>query len=342
MFTGVLIFLILLCMVAGQSMAQDTAKAFQPRGKISGYMFGDYFYNMQNGDSAKKDLNGVQFRRIYLYYNYEWSPQFAAQFLLEADQVQLTSGGKIGVFVKTAYLQWNDVLPMASLYFGLSPTPTWSTHSEKVWGYRSIEKTIVDLRNAGSASDLGIALKGKFDKGGIVNYHIMVGNGTGQKPEFDKFKKVYGYVVVKPVKGASLEAYTDYEGGADDKNKITFKGSASYEHEKFTVGVEGFQQTREKASVNKADVVLFGLSVFAHATLVQDQLRAYARFDFFNPDTKVDNAGFKENYIIAGLDYLPAKDIHVMPNVLINSYSAKGAGSKDSDVTARVTFFYIY
>ncbi|OGC80298.1 MAG: hypothetical protein A2W07_07690 [candidate division Zixibacteria bacterium RBG_16_43_9] len=324
--------------------AEETKPAFQPNGKISGNMFGDYFYNLQNADSTKRDFNGFQFRRIYLGYNYEWSERFAAQFLLEADGAELTSSGKIGVFVKNAYLEWKDLVPMASLYFGMIPTPTWSTHSEKIWGYRSIEKTILDLRKAGVASDLGLGLKGKFNQEETISYYLIVGNGQGQKPENDKYKKFYGYIIVKPVKDLSLEGDADYEGAASDKNKFTFKGFVSYQTDDFTLGIEGFQQTKKKALNDSIDVIPFGITVFAHATLVKDQLRSFARYDFYNPDTKVDNAGFNEHYFIAGLDYLPQKNIHLMPNILINSYSDKSPANfkKKSDITARLTFYYVY
>ena len=56
--------------------------------------------------------------------------------------------------VKDAYLcyQWNG----RSLYAGQSPTPIWSI-TETVWGYRAVEKTIMDLNKIGSSRDNGIA-----------------------------------------------------------------------------------------------------------------------------------------------------------------------------------------
>lgn len=297
------VFLVL-CQITTSLGAEEEIKPAFPKGKVSGYAFGDYFYNLQNSDSTKNDFNAFQFRRIYSYYDYEWSEKFAAQFLLEADGKEATSGGKIGVFVKSAYLEWKELVPMASLYIGMSATPTWSTHSEKVWAYRPIEKTILDLRGLGVASDLGLGLKGKFNKEGTVFYHVMVGDGTGQKPEKDKYKKFFGYVVVKPVKELALEGYGDYEGAAHDKSKITLKGFAAYQKENFTLGVEGFQRTNKKARTVIAigtidaridtsissyyDVVPFGVTIFAHATLIKDQLRGFARYDFYDPDTKVD------------------------------------------------------
>ena len=63
-------------------------------GKFSGYMFGDYFYNVMRDSSISdipntalsgaKDLNGFQFRRIYFTYDYKISDKFSTRFRLES------------------------------------------------------------------------------------------------------------------------------------------------------------------------------------------------------------------------------------------------------------------
>src|SRR5258708_1048095 len=53
--------------------AQDTTTA---KGKFSGEMYFDYFYNIQQRDTSKKDLNGFQFRRIYFTYDYAIASNF--------------------------------------------------------------------------------------------------------------------------------------------------------------------------------------------------------------------------------------------------------------------------
>jgi hypothetical protein len=345
--SNLLIVILLTAAFTLQVAAQD-----KPAGKISGYVFGDYFYKF-GGDSTgsgsqysslKKDEQAFQFRRLYLYYDHTISEKFAAQFLLEGNDKAFTDG-KHGVFVKTAYLEWKDVIPYGSLYLGLVPTPTWSLLSEKVWNYRTIEKTIIDYRGFGSASDIGVQMRGTFDEGGVVSYVAMFGNGSGQKPEINKYKKYYGSVSVKPVKEVVLEAYADFEPAADDKDKTTFKGFAAYQSDAFTVGAEVFQQTQKKAGVAGADKTPLGLSIFAWAPLpgVND-LNAFGRLDLFNPDTKNGTSGFKENFVTVGLDYMPVKNVHFMPNIWVNTFSDKSAAgvSRDADVVGRMTFFYIY
>lgn len=333
-------------------VAQD-----KPSGKVSGYIFGDYFYKI-GGDSTGtgsqyssvgKSYQAFQFRRLYLYYDHTFDDRFSAQFLLEGNDKALTDG-KHGVFVKTAYLEWKNIFPNSNLWFGLIPTPTWSLLSEKVWNYRSIEKTITDFRGLGSASDIGVGFRGKFDDAGMFNYVAMIGNGNAQKPENNKLKKYYFSLSIKPIKEFVVEGYVDYEPGFSDRNKTTMKGFAAYQTENITIGVEGLTQIQAKQGAIPAgqttpdDRTPFGISFFAWAPIPNVQgLNAFARYDFYNPNTKVSNAGLNESFITAGLDYMPIPNVHLMPNIWVNTFSNKGTGvTPDTDIVGRITVFYVY
>src|SRR6187399_2801554 len=132
-----------------------------PRGRISGYLFGDLYYNVSGDPNhvynaagvdagnvsidgvrpITEDLNGLLIRRIYFQLDNDLSIKYATRFRIEMDSRALTSDGKIGAFVKNAYLQAKSVLPRSDFFFGMINTPTWE-NSEEFWGYRSIEKTI--------------------------------------------------------------------------------------------------------------------------------------------------------------------------------------------------------
>ncbi len=327
-------------------------------GKVSGLVFGDYFYKI-DGDSSgsagqysalKKSVQGFEIRRIYFRYDHTFSDKFASQFTLESNDKTLLSG-KYSVAVKTAYLEWKNLIPQSSEFIGMIPTPTFN-YSESVWSYRAVEKTIIDYRGIGSSVDVGVSAKGTFDKTGKFGYHMMIGNGTGQKLEANKFKKYYVALLFKPVKGLSLEAYSDFEPNSGDKNKYTLKGFASYQSGMFTIGVEGAQQTQKKAFADSLDISPMGISVFGWVTLMKKTvhpdnvpvLNAFARYDYWDPDTKNSESGYRENFIVLGFDYMPIKEVHLMPNVWINTYSNKSSAGtkKDADVVARLTFNYIY
>ena len=112
-------------------------------------------------------------------------------------------------------------------------------------------------------------------------------------------------------------------------------------------------------NVDVLSVNATGLSVFARGTLVKDKLNFFARTDFFNPNNKIDNNKYnkyvgntggyndpstKENFITAGLDYTPMKNVHLMPNLWLNHYKNQGFATKYnvSDVVARLTFYFVF
>jgi hypothetical protein len=328
--------------------------------KVHGYVFADYFYKLA-GDSVgngsqysnvHKKQSAVQFRRMYLYVDHKFNETFSSQFLFEGNDKSIDGNKKHSVFVKTAFLEWKNIFPNHTLAMGLIPTPTWSgpgSQAEKTWNYRSIEKTIADFRGLASASDMGIALRGKA-MGEKLGYTLMWGNGAGQSPEDNKSKKLYGNVNYKPAQGLHVELYADYEWGLFNKAKTLrnveknlYKAFVSYETERFTAGVEVFRQIQNHVT-DSTDVKPFGISLFAHAPLIKDKLSAFARVDRYNPDTEITKSGYNETFLTLGLDYMPLKNIHVMPNLWMNSFAKKASSvaGRDADVVARMTFFYIY
>lgn len=332
------------------NFAYSQEKPAAPKGKFSGYMFGDYFCNIQQKDTSKKDLNGFQFRRIYFTYDYAISDNFDSRFRLEADQVALTSNGKIGVFIKDAHLKWKGIFSGSDLIFGMSPTPAYEI-SEELWGYRSLEKTIMDLRGIVSPRDLGIDLKGKIDGNGIANYWLKIGNNSGNTPETDKFKRYYGLLHFKPNPQLQATLYADYDTRTEvtdafdrsskSNDRLVLAGFAGYREEnKYSVGVEGFYRTiqnnfRKAPTEALSSENAFGVTAYAWLSLT-DELRIVGRLDVFDPNTSVDNDG--NTLIIGAVDYMPTKEVHIMPNICVQTYQANVA----SDVVGRVTFYYIF
>jgi hypothetical protein len=188
------LFIAILCYFCF-SFSQDNSGGY-----IHGLIVGDYFYKT-SGDSQPlggasqfsqplpKDSSGFQIRRLQLFYDYTFSNEFSTRFQLEGNEKSLDPSGRLSLYMKTAYLEWKNLVPMSSLYIGLVPTPTW-INVENQWGYRSIEKTITDFRGLGSLTDMGVHLRGTLFSEGSVGYSLMVGNGNAQRPENDKYKNI--------------------------------------------------------------------------------------------------------------------------------------------------------
>ncbi len=316
--------------------------------KFSGLMFGDYFYNINQVDSSKKDLNGFQFRRIYITTDYAVSENFDARFRLEADQGEITSNGKIGVMVKDAYLKWKGIFDGSDLVFGIAPTPAFDV-SESAWGYRALEKTIMDYNGIVSSRDLGVDLKGNLINSGNIKYWVKIGNNSGNAPETNKYKRFYGLLQFKPAPGFQFTVYGDYASKPQVVDPLTSEKKSNSQYvgalflnyqakDNFSLGAETFYRTIQNNYLPAAASSLqsqngFGVSLFAWFALAPN-LRAVGRFD--TVDLNMDKDKDASNLIIAALDYRPAKNVSIMPNVEAKTYQA----FDKSDLVGRVTLYY--
>lgn len=375
-------------------LSSDSAfKAGTPMtGHLWGYTFGDYIYKghsdaLNRGGANQysgmaKNTNEFDFRRIYLGYDFNINNKFSTELLLAAEDNTALNGapangdllanGKFTFYVKLADVRWKNIWKGTDLVVGQSATPAFPATSEKVWGYRSIERTIADIRRTPSY-DLGVSLQGKFDNKGNYGYDLMVGNGNGDKPETNNYKEFYGDLWAKFIDQKLLiDLYSDYQKlnwtptwhHASNMIKL-FVG---YTEKNYAVGVEGFvnRGLKDVAGLNGAnsdtlDAHATGLSMFAHANLVKNKLAVFGRMDLFNPDTKYDNQSYttykgfsshydpntKEQFITAGLDFTPVKNVHLMPNIWYNAYrnqqaNITGTTKKDYDLVYRMTFYYVF
>jgi len=367
--------------------AQDSTKTkaeFKPSGKIWGYAFGDYAYKL-HADAEKRgniqysklpqNYNSFNFRRIYLGYDYQFSPNVSSQFLLahESSSEANTSNPDVltdnnrGVYIKAMNIQFKNIIPRATIVAGQQATPTFATLVDRFWGYRSVEKTIADQRGISSSTDLGVAVSGKIGKNENVGYDVMVGNNNGAKVENNNFKKlytsVYAYFFDK-----KLVVQGNYEVGRTalnpvEKNFSTLKAFIAFKTATTTIGVDAFKQlqtnnssylqgTTDTASI---DAQPSGISFFITQELKKDKLNFFARFDVYDPDSKfnADNKyigsynSSKESFATIGLDFTPYKNVHIMPNIWFDHFhnklpDATGKLKNDYDLEGRITLYFLF
>ena len=297
-------------------------------GTLKGYMYGDYYYVVAADDGEVKypeKQNAFQYRRVYFTYNRDLNDDFSMRYRLEANDGGFGSGEKMTPFIKHGYLRWRRAVAGSDLYLGLSSTPTWQV-SEAVWGYRSIEATVLDVHKYGSSADLGVAIKGKS---GSLAYHLMVGNGPGQKSEDNNGKKLYASLDFVGIEGVHLEGYVDYSMRPADQNELTLKGFVGLEREHLRAGVEPFIRLHQKAVAGE-DQTFSGVSVFGAMDLAPS-LAGFGRVDVLNDDV----GDTTDLLVIIGLDHMPAKDIHLMPNLYVGL-----PDGPDPNIQARLTMFY--
>jgi hypothetical protein len=340
--------------------------------KFSGYMFGDYFYNTSRDPlfatatppsnaalGGPEKLNGFQFRRIYFTFDDDIADNFTTRFRLEADQAALSSDGKISVFVKDAYLRWKNVFGNSDFIFGIQPTPAYVDYSESVW-YRSLEKTIMDLRGILGSRDIGVSLRGKLDPAGKFNYWVEVGNGSGNKPETDKFKRAMFNFQWKPTDKFYATVYQDYKAApdiADPINAGSTIGNNSYTtyvsaidtvKDKYAVGGEAFFTRTQNGTLHALPTPSLdskttdGFSGWGWY-YPNSKVGFIGRFDHFDPNTAKDFKGDARDLFVGGLILKPHKNIYIMPNVEVESFQKSATGVKlDTSVTPRITFYYVF
>lgn len=369
------------------SNGQELPKAeFKPTGKIFGQVFGDFQYKLTAPDSSNLRTYGSKaqyafvngyndkyysfdLRRVYLGYSYYFSEKFEAQVIF-SHEGNLDASGQRTLNIKAANIRWKNIFKGTDLIFGQQGTPIFTTNSEMVWGYRSVEKTITDMRGIASSNDFGISLRGKYFDGN-TGFNLMIGNNNATKPENDTYKKFYEDVWVKLLnQKLLLDLNTDYEitsltpNGPNYKHslksKMTIKGCVAYQNKKFSTGIEVFSATWRNYAYTKDTAITnpkpndtlnvkpFGTSVFVRANIVTkvinnkeiSMLSVFGRYDLFNPDLKFSsavkytngsiNGHVKETFIVFGLDYMPIEDFHIIPNVWVNNYK-ENASTTDTN-----------
>jgi len=366
-----LIFSVLTLVVSPPVPAQDAPQP--PKEMFSGYMFGDFFYNiardpayMSGGSlpnsmaSGEQDYQGFQLRRIYFTYDNTISDRFSTRLRFEMD-----AGGsrniKIVPFVKDAYLKWKNIIDGGDFIFGIQPTTAFGV-SEGSWGYRSLKKTQLDLRGIIPSRDFGIALQGSFDESGTVRYWILVANGNGNKNQpKDKQRRYAATLHLKPGGNVQLTLTGDYRTQAAIPDPVNasstlgngvFTGSffAGYhEPDNFSVGAEVFIQSTANGFIPSTAMVpnsltRLGISGWGSVN-VSPEVKVVGRFDLYDPNTDSDvlAKGDVRHFIIGAIAWNPDKNVTVMPNVEIETYESvpdPSTATFDASVTGRLTFFY--
>jgi hypothetical protein len=343
-------------------------------GRLWGYMFGDFYYKshadtLNRGGNNQytgipQSRNELQFRRIYLGYDFNFNKKFSTELLLAAEDNfpafnppssaaatgdQLLNN-KLTFYIKLANLRIKNVWKGTDLIFGEQATPSFPMLAEKVWNYRSIERTISDIRRTPSY-DLGIGLNGVFDPATKnFGYNLLMGTGSSDKPAANSFKWFYGDIWgMFANKHLIIDLYSDYQrlnwqpGWHHDRQMI--KGYIAYSSQPITIGVEGFinniaNDTKATKIAGGADTIntkATGLSFYVHGDIVPNRLRFFARVDLYNPNKNVDNSQYSA---YAGISSPSGYNtVAYKLNFSPSTGAPTGIATTVNDPTSKETFF---
>lgn len=321
-----------LCVTAlGLGLA--TSASAQSAIEWSGLSYLDYSVLLASDDGAAEGHTAFDYRRIYLTADADLGGAFAARVRLEATGRSTTAQGRPAPFVKDAWLQWRFSEAGHRATLGVQPPPLFEV-SEDVWGYRSLDGTLLDRTGAGDSRDHGLRLDGPLAAGGGLRYAAMVGNGNGVGPEAagDPGKHVYGQLVYAPdgplraTLGADYEADAPLDAVRQSRARVSaFVGAVG---ERARGGAEAFY-LRTDADGTLLDRAGVGASVFG-AVALSARTALVARYDYL--EGGAGRIGADEHYVLAALAYRPAPPVRLMPNVIVTRL----AGA-DPTVLGRVT-----
>ncbi len=309
-------------LLAGVLLA-GTTWAAEP--KVSGQVFGDYYWVVASDahSATAERQNALQIRRMYLTADRDLSEAAAVRVRLEANDPGFANGrdadrDRMNVYVKNAYLLWRKGLGPADVIVGMAGTPTWAL-SEECWGYRSLEKTIMDLQKVGTPVDLGLGLKGTVGAPGAlgqVAYFAMVSQGTGLRAEDDHGKKfALSLSALTPGK-VRLEGYVDTNRRPHGHDQTTVKAFIGAGSKAWRGGVEAFTRRNSNDGTGAdagRDVTLRGVSAFGSLP-VAAATRGFGRLDAVH-NGATDHT---DMLVIVGADRQLAPGCHLMPNLYAN------------------------
>ena len=315
--------------------------------RISGYMFGDYYYFNQNHDPKFEDQQGFWFRRIYLTYDHNLSSRFTTRLRLEVNSTGNLTSAANTPYVKDAYLRW-AYKGSHQVWFGIYPTPTFE-FIEGFWGLRHIEKTPADLYRTDSSRDFGAGLQGSLNQSQTVRYSYQFGNESSTNAEVDKNKANRIAVSYAKPTGFAVEGFYGHFARDGDTDRSIYQIFAGYRQPKFRGAFQYYRNTRNVATGNDLDLDLY--SGFGVLDIVRQKWTVFARVDRFD-DPNPDGAGIaylpidpraEYTFFLTGVEYYLLPSVRFTPNIETVSYGKLPDGSSiKNDVVFRATMYWTW
>lgn len=306
------------CVIVSPAVGQDV--------ELGGRAFLDYFYNVSGPETdaaprATEGLHGFRYRRLYLTTDFTLAEAVTGRARLEADEG--TEGRPV---VKDLSLTW-AYSGAHSATLGLTPPPAFRV-AEGVWGYRSLEKMILDLQGVVRSRDFGLRLDGPVAGGGVVRYAVMLANNTTVQPETDTHKRVYGQLRVRPTDRLLFVVGADHAGYNDEREAGTrVSAFAGYSGERVRAGIDGYWYRVARAEGDSQ--ISVGGSLFG-ILRVAPSWELVARLD--RSRTARPGPDRYKTFGIGAVAYRPHPNIALIPNLRVSDPSDAVA-----ETTARMT-----
>ncbi len=299
----VLILMFMTGMISA-TKSQEKSSGFKPHGKPLALIF----TNFHNDFIESSMYPAFEITRAYLGYEYNFSPEWYAKVVFDVGDPGVGKH-EMSAFLKNAYVKYTK--SRFTAYFGMIATTQFKV-SEKIWGYRYIEKSFQDAYGFNASADLGFNLE--YDFTDFLSADFSVVNGEGYKKiQGDSLLRPAAGITLTPVKTITARVYADYMGkDVKQKSLATF---LAYTGKKLIAGAEyNYQWNMDMVAGHD----VYGTSFFL-SWKPTSKIKLFGRFDDLNSSAsdgeiqpwQIDDDG---QLFMAGLEYSPLKGVKFAPN----------------------------
>jgi hypothetical protein len=276
---------------------------------------------------VKANGYGDDIKRAYLSVDHTFNSVYSANLTLDfAPNGIILNGGTFGTgtlmgseVVKYAYVQGN-YSPMFVVQVGAEKTP-WIPFVEDIYGYRFIDKVVVDQNKFGNSSDWGVNAHGDFGNG-LFDYSVSLLDGNGYKnpirsDSMDVEGRVnlnwHGFVLALGGYTGDLSNNTTLPVTTPITPPVFFQTASrwdalfAYTDERIRAGIEYFEANDWKVTTKTTPDKSEGWSVFGSYVVIP-QWSVFARYDWLEPSEDLD-APERYEYFNVGLNYEAAKNL---------------------------------
>jgi hypothetical protein len=278
---------------------------------------------------VKANGYGDDIKRAYLSIDHTFNSVYSANLTIDfAPNGIILNGGAFGTgtlqgseAIKYAYVQGN-YSPMFVVQLGAAKTP-WIPFVEDIYGYRFIDKVMIDQNKYGNSSDWGANVHGDLGNG-LFDYSVSLVDGAGYK---------------NPVRSDSMDvegranfnwhgfvfALGGYSGDLSNNPTLPTTNPATppvffqtanrwdallaYTDPRIRAGVEYFEANNWKVTTKITPDKSEGWSVFGSYMFIP-QWSVFGRYDWLEPSESLD-APERYEYADIGINFEPVKNLEL-------------------------------
>jgi outer membrane murein-binding lipoprotein Lpp len=232
--------------------------------KLGATVFADVSNISQSPKPNKVNGTGADIKRAYISVDHKFNDIYSANLTVDLapNGIDL-NGGTYGTgttqgseAIKYAYIQANYAKEFV-VQLGAAKMP-WIPFVEEIYGYRFVDKVMVDQNKFGNSSDWGLNAHGAlFD--GLLNYSVSGVDGAGYKNavrsdtmDFEGRVNLDWNGFVVAVGGYSGDLSSDLQGGAATHNATREDVLVAYTTDRFRLGAEYFAADNWKSVAGTA------------------------------------------------------------------------------------------